>query len=222
MSESPLKRIILAIVRPLMALIFPFKVVGLENLPQAGDGSRLIICCNHISIVDPVYLLAAQKQPICFMAKSELFKNRFSAWLLGTVMGAFPVDRGKGDMTAVNHALDLVRGGKILGIFPQGTCRRTRELGLPKSGAALIACRTQATVVPACLITKDFHVRAFRRVTVVFGKPISAAELQLVDEEHPKLRYASRTIMEHIDRLIETQLDIENRRGSVTDAGHPC
>ena len=222
MSESPLKRILLAIVRPLMALIFPYRVVGLENLPPAEDGRRLIVCCNHISVVDPVYLLVAQRQPVYFMAKAKLFQNRFTAWLLGTVMGAFPVDRGKGDMGAVNHALDLVRGGKILGIFPQGTCRRTRELGQPKSGAALIACRTQATVVPACLVTMDFHVRPFRRVTLAFGKPISAEELQLVDEEHPKLRYASRTIMEHIDNLIETQLHTKNGQRRQTDAGHSC
>lgn len=222
MSENLLKRIILAIVRPLMRLVFPYKVVGLENLPQAGEDSRLMICCNHISIVDPVYLLAAQKQPIAFMAKSELFQNRFTTWLFGTVMGAFPVDRGKGDMTAVQHAFDLVRNGKILGIFPQGTCRRTRELGLPKSGAALIACRTQATVVPACIVTKNFHVRAFRRVTIAFGKPMTAAELQLVDEEHPKLRYASRTIMEQIDRLIETQLQNEAIKRSQTNADPSC
>ena len=209
MPDGRLRRIILAIVRPLLRLIFPYRIVGAENLPTAGNGQRLMLCCNHISVLDPVFLLAAQRQPISFMAKSELFSNRFNRWLLGTVMGAFPVERGKGDTGAVEHAEALVESGTILGIFPQGTCRRTRELGLPKSGAALIACRTQATVIPACFVTKSFHVRPFRRVTVVFGKPLTPQELQLENTAHPQLRPASRKLMESIDALIGKQLGEE-------------
>lgn len=209
MSGGRLRRVILAIVRPLLRLFFPYRIVGAENLPTAGNGQRLMLCCNHISVLDPVFLLAAQRQPISFMAKSELFSNRFNRWLLGTVMGAFPVERGKGDTGAVEHAEALVKSGTILGIFPQGTCRRTRELGLPKSGAALIACRTQATVIPACLVTKSFHVRPFRRVTVVFGKPLTPQELQLENTAHPQLRPASRKLMGSIDALIGKQLGEE-------------
>ncbi len=206
MSANPLSRILIAVLRPLVKILFPYRVIGAENIPTPQVGERYIVCCNHISVVDPVFLLMGQKQPIYFMAKAELFKNFFTRWLLGSVMGAFPVDRGKGDMTAVNHAFDLVNDGKFLGIFPQGTCRRTRELGLPKSGAALIAAKTQASVIPACLITKDFHVRLFRRVTLVFGAPLTPEELQLKAEEHPKLRHASRMIMERIDALIEENI----------------
>lgn len=206
MSEHPLNRVLVNLVRPLIKLLFPYRVRGLENLPQAGEGTRLMICCNHISNLDPVFLLMGQKQPIYFMAKAELFRTRFTRWLFGTVMGAFPVERGKGDVGAVEHAFELVRNGKLLGIFPQGTCRRTRELGQAKSGAALVACRTQAAVVPACLVTKNFHVRLFRRTTLVIGKPLTPEDLQLQDEEHPKLRYASRLIMERIDTLIEETL----------------
>lgn len=207
MSTHPLNRILVNVLKPLVKVIFPYRVVGRENLPQPEAGKRYIICCNHISVVDPVFLLMGQKHPVYFMAKSELFQNRFTRWLLGTVMGAFPVDRGKGDMTAINHAFDLVNDGKFLGIFPQGTCKRQRELGQPKSGSALIAARTQADVIPACVVTKDFHVRAFRRVTLAFGKPISIDELDLQDEERPKLRPASRLIMERIDELIEQQMN---------------
>lgn len=206
MKVHPLRNVLITLIRPLFKLIFPFRVKGLENLEKVKDAG-VIICCNHISIVDPVFVVMGQKRPVYYMAKIELFKNRFTAWLLGKVMGAFPVDRGKGDMTAVNHALDLVNNGDILGIFPQGTCVRNRELGRPKSGAALIAARTQATVVPACLVTKDFHVRAFRRTTLVFGEPLTAEELQVVNEEHPKLRHASRVIMESIDALIENEVN---------------
>lgn len=208
MKQHPLRGFLLTLFRPLFWLIFPYKVKGLENL-TALKGQGVIICCNHISVVDPVFVLMGQKRPVYYMAKAELFRKKFVAWILGNVMGAFPVERGKGDMTAVNFAFDLVNNGEILGIFPQGTCVRSRELGKPKSGAALIAARTQAVVVPACLVTKDFHVRAFRRTTLVFGKPLTAGDLQVVNEEHPKLRHASRMIMESIDALIENEMDGE-------------
>ena len=216
MPKFTLRRCVLAILRPLFRILFPCCVKGLENLPKASADNPIIVCCNHISIVDPVFLLCLQSQHIYFMAKAELFKNRFTSWFLGDVMGAFPVNRGKGDMTAVNHAFDLVNSGNILGIFPQGTCRRTRELGLPKSGAALIAARTGATVVPAALVTKDFHVRAFKRTTLLIGKPLTSADLQLHNDEHPKLRFASRTIMEQIDLLIATEC---GERKEETNAG---
>lgn len=206
MKQHPLRGVILAILRPLFWLIFPCRVKGIENL-KSQDGKGVIICCNHISVVDPVFVLMGQKRPVYYMAKAELFKKKFVAWILGNVMGAFPVERGKGDMTAVNYAFDLVKNGEILGIFPQGTCVRSRELGKPKSGAALIAARTGATVVPACLVTKDFHVRAFRRTTLVFGKPLTSEDLQVVNEEHPKLRHASRMIMDSIDALIENEMN---------------
>ncbi len=206
MKQHPLRSFLLTVVRPLFKLIFPYKVKGIENL-QALEGKGVIICCNHISVVDPVFVLMGQKRPVYYMAKAELFRKKFIAWILGNVMGAFPVERGKGDMTAVNYAFDLVNGGEILGIFPQGTCVRSRELGKPKSGAALIAARTGATVVPTCLVTKDFHVRAFRRTTLVFGTPLTSEDLQVVNEEHPKLRHASRMIMESIDALIENEMN---------------
>ncbi len=206
MKQHPFRGFLLAVIRPLFKLIFPYRVKGLENL-TSQDGNGVIICCNHISVVDPVFVLLGQKRPVYYMAKAELFKSRFIAWILGNVMGAFPVERGKGDMTAVNYAFDLVNNGQILGIFPQGTCVRSRELGRPKSGAALIAARTGATVVPACLVTKDFHVRAFRRTTLVFGKPLTTADLQVVNEDHPKLRHASRMIMDSIDALIENEMN---------------
>lgn len=204
MKQHPLRSFLLTVFRPLFWLIFPYRVRGIENL-KALDGKGALICCNHISVLDPVFVLMGQRRPVFYMTKAELFQKKFNAWILGKVMGAFPVERGKGDMTAVNYAFDVVNNGELLGIFPQGTCVRTRDLGRPKSGAALIAARTGATVIPACLVTKDFHVRAFRRTTLVFGKPLTSEELQVVNEEHPKLRHASRVIMESIDALIEQE-----------------
>ena len=199
--------ILLPIVWVLAHIIWRFEVIGRENLKTVRDGRAYVIAPNHIANLDPVFIAITvfDWKRLRILAKEELFKNPLAGWFL-RCMGAVSIERGKGDTGAVEHAQALVESGTILGIFPQGTCRRTRELGLPKSGAALIACRTQATVIPACLVTKHFHVRPFRRTTVVFGKPLTPQELQLENTAHPQLRPASRMLMGSIDALIGEQL----------------
>lgn len=196
-------RFMLYFCRPLAHLLFPFKALGKENIPQMTPDSRIVLCCNHISEIDPMFLEMSQRPHIYFMAKEELFANKFNAWFLGKQLGAFPVRRGKGDITALDTARSIVESGRILGIFPEGTRSRDGKLGRGKSGAALIVSQTQAQVLPVCLVTKNQHVKLFRRTKVVYGPLISPHELHLDDPENPDLRYASRLIMERIGGMIE-------------------
>ncbi len=190
-----------AIVRPLFKLLFPFRVKGLENLPE--DDRPLVVCCNHISMIDPVFLLLAQKKAdVYFMGKAELFGNGFSAWLLGKNFGSFPVARGKGDTGALDRAEQLIAERKWMGIFPEGTRSKTGELGRFKSGASLIAAKTQAYVLPVAVTTKDQKVKLFRRVTVSFGEVLSPSALEL-DGEKPNLRGATRAMMAAVTSLME-------------------
>ncbi len=190
-----------AILRPLFRLLFPFQVKGLENLPT--DDRPLMVCSNHISMLDPVFLLYAQKRAdVFFMAKSELFRFGFLAWLLGKQCGAFPVARGKGDTGAIDRAQQLIAERKWVGIFPEGTRSKTGELGRFKSGAALIAAQTQAHVLPVAVTAKDQKVKLFRRVTVSFGAPLSPEELELAGEK-PNLRVATRAMTAAVQTLME-------------------
>lgn len=195
-------RVILTVVTPLVRLLFPFKVKGRERVPSAQDCPRLILCSNHISIIDPVFLLVAQKRAVRFMAKAELFRNPVLRWLLGRMFGAFAVNRGKGDTGALDTARELVEQGELMGIFPEGTRSKDGRLGRAKSGAALIASQTGAAILPVAIVTKNQKVRLFRRTTIVFGEIITPEELHLRDAEHPELRYASRLLMERIGGLI--------------------
>ena len=195
-------RFLLWFFHPLAWLIFPFKALKKENIPPEAPGSRVIFCANHISEIDPVFLEMCQKRHVYFMAKSELFSSRFGAWFCGGLFGAFPVKRGSGDTTALETAERIVCEGKILGIFPEGTRSRDGKLGRAKSGAALIAARTGALMVPVCIATKGQHLRPFHRTTITFGKPLTPAELHLEDPDHPDLRYASRRIMERIGEML--------------------
>lgn len=125
-------RFLLWFFKPLYWLLFPYKVVGREHVPKESDGP-VILCCNHQSYLDPVYLLMSQKRHIYFMAKAELMKGRLGHWFFANVMGVFPVKRGTGDTGAIDTAVQLVKEGKMMGIFPEGTRSRDGKLGRGKS-----------------------------------------------------------------------------------------
>lgn len=186
---------------PVVRLLTRVKVVGQENLPPEGE--PLVVCSNHISNWDPVMLIVVQrKRHIHFMAKAELFKNRLLAWLFGKQFGAFAVHRGTGDTQAIDTAKQLVSEGKVVGIFPEGTRSRDGKLLRAKSGASLIVSQTGATVQPVAVVARDQRVRLFRRTLIVYGKPLTTAQLHL-DGEKPDIRFASRRLMEVIGDLIE-------------------
>lgn len=196
-------RFLLAFFHPLFYVLFPYTVKGKENIPGQGSEMPVMLCSNHISNVDPVLLLMVQKRPIYYMAKAELFSSKLNVWFFEKQYGAFPVNRGKGDTNALDTAERIVREGKMLGIFPEGTRSKDGKLHRGKSGAALIASRTGSYVLPVAIFNKQHKIRLFHHTTVAFGKPMSPAELHLEDSEHPDLRYASRYIMERIAELME-------------------
>ena len=119
----------------------------------------MMICANHISDIDPVFLLMAQKRHIYYMAKAELFGSGIARWFFGKKFGAFPVKRGTGDTSAIDTSERIVKEGKLLGIFPEGTRSKDGKLGRAKSGAALIASRTGSWIIPAAIQAKDQKVR---------------------------------------------------------------
>ena len=188
--------------RPLIRLVFPYRVIGIENIPPANPDSRLILCANHISLLDPVYLEVGLPRHVYFMAKAELFKNPILRWLIEKQYGAFPVKRGAGDTGALDTAGAIVREGKMLGIFPEGTRSKDGKLGRAKSGASLIAAQTHADILPVCIIAKGQHARAFHCTKIVIGKPLTNEELHLESPEHPDLRYSSRLLMERIGQMM--------------------
>ena len=163
------------LVIPIFKLLFFYKVNGKKNLPKKGP---YIVCSNHLSNYDPVFLALTQKRQIYYMAKAELFKNRFFSWLIRK-LGAFPVERGAGDGKAINEAEQVVNDGRLLGIFIEGTRSKTGEFLRPKSGAAIIAQQMNVPVIPVCITPKNKKVKVFQKVTISWGKPMSVEELGL-------------------------------------------
>lgn len=191
--------------KPLFFLIYPYKVYGKENIPDAKNSPPLMICSNHISILDPAFIIMISKRPVYFMAKEELFPNKIAKWFFTGLFGAFPVSRGKGGAEAVEKSIEIIKRGDVMGIYPEGTRSRDGKLGRVKSGAALIASQSNAHILPVAMVAKNQTIKPFRRTKIIFGKTISPEDLNLDDPDKPDLRFASREIMSSISSLIETQ-----------------
>lgn len=157
-----------ALARGFFALFYPIRVRGAEHVPQDGP---VILCANHESLTDPVAIVCALQRPVRFMAKKELFAILGLGPLL-RALGAFPVDRGGGDLSAVRSALDILKEGNAFGIFPQGS-RSWKGGGAFKSGVALIALRSKAPVVPVYV---SGRVRLFRPLKLTFGQAVDLSE----------------------------------------------
>ncbi len=168
-----------------------------ENLPHEGS---YIICCNHSSSADPLWLLMVLKANRLarvprIMAKAQLMRipllGRLFRWV-----GVFGVERGEGDVASLKTALKTLKDGKSLMIFPQGTRCRNGERLPGKTGAAMLATRTDTMVLPMFL---NENKHPFGSVTCVVGKPYrmefegkraSSAELRALTEDLMERIYA--------------------------------
>lgn len=146
------------------------RVVGTENVPRTGP---LIVACNHISYVDPVALGVALPRRVWYMAKVELFRIPVLGPTIAA-LGAYPVDRGKGDVAAIRGSLRVLKEGKAVGIFPEGT-RNLHGDAVVHTGVALLASLAGAPVLPAFVRGGDYAKR-FGKLSVAFGEPMSLAK----------------------------------------------
>lgn len=198
MKESKLYRTIVTIIRPFVHIFYRLKVVGLENIPQENG---VIICPNHTSNADPIVLAISLKRQVYFMAKAELFKNKILGKLFKMV-GAFPVERGKKDTSAIDNAENILLNGKQLGLFIEGTRSKTNDFLRPKTGCAMIAYKTGATIVPVCITGANEHkLKILKKNVVLIGKPITVSQLNIKEGTGKEFRDASRFIMESIKNL---------------------
>ncbi len=173
----------------LFPLFFRVRFEGREHAPASGG---VIVAANHVSLLDPFFLAMGLRQQVFYMAKAELFRNPLLRALLNW-LGAFPVERGKGDSGAIDRSVEILRGGGVLGIFPEGTRSKDGKPLRPKSGAALIAKMTGAGILP-CGIEIEGKMRLWARITVRFGPVIPNSELGLTEESPTQIKRATKRI----------------------------
>ena len=159
-------------------LIWNIRVVGKENIPKKGEGP-FIVCANHISAFDPVAIAVSlnHTQP-CYLAKQELFKTKIGAWFFNNI-GMIPLTRTGNDVGALKTTIKILKEGKSIGIFPQGTRRPGVDPRSTKAkmGVGMIQSYSEASILPIYIRTKGNVSKTFKRKTLIIGKPISPEEI---------------------------------------------
>ncbi|HEV2037241.1 MAG TPA: lysophospholipid acyltransferase family protein [Candidatus Eremiobacteraceae bacterium] len=156
--------------KPASKLLFDARVSGAENVPAQGP---LVVASNHVSYLDPPMLGTWFPRLIHFMAKRELFDTPVLGPLIRAVH-AFPVNREAGDLSAIRHALHVLKAGGVVGVFPEGRRNLDGE-AQARSGAVLLAATAQCPVVPVALLGTNVAAKRLRasHVEVRIGTPMT-------------------------------------------------
>lgn len=164
----------------LFSLYYKPKVFGKGNIPKKG---AVVICSNHKHVLDQCLAALATHRAINYMAKSEYFKGSF-AWFF-KLTGCICVNRNGHDDEAKASANAVLSNGGALGIFPEGTRNKTNDLlGEFKYGAASLACKNEAMMVPVA-VTGEYKFRS-KTLSSRIGKPFSTKGMT-VEEANKRL-----------------------------------
>ncbi|MCK5064081.1 MAG: 1-acyl-sn-glycerol-3-phosphate acyltransferase [Candidatus Fermentibacteraceae bacterium] len=174
-------------------LLFGFTVYGAERVPRTGG---VIIACNHISEMDPPVLGFAIPRPIAFMAKTELFRSRTGNFIFKE-LNTIPVNRTGVDTNAIRSAVDYLRNGVAVVIFPEGTRSRDSRLLPGKAGISLIASASKAPILPAFIWGTDHPRKAMLRTgnpfSIHFGKLIPSSRIMTI-----RKKYGAKAVAEKV------------------------
>lgn len=205
-----------AVVWFVMHIAYNLHYEGRENIPK---NTPVIYASNHRTNADPPLVGAGARGKYAFMAKEELFKNKLFARLIRS-LGAFPVSRGKGDMTVIDTAVERLESGRSLMIFPEGTRSKDGKVHRGHTGAALIAARSGKQIIPVGVVFGE-KLRFRCRLTVKYGKPIDTSEFYTGDAEpNPRALVKLKNIyMAEITKLVEGEAPqkIEKKDGVSSD-----
>lgn len=189
---------------------FLVRVRGIENLPPEEG---FLYASNHSSWWDPIVLQTTTPRPVNWLAKKEMMNNRFNKWFFFDRGGCIPVDRKSTNPEARAAAVQALRDGRIIGVFPEGT-RHVGELGPAKTGVARLALEADAPVVPAALATDKFWPpgskvpKLSQRIYLNVGKPMRLSG----DPANPEdARRATDEVMAAIRTLLDEAIAARDR-----------
>ncbi|NLN07690.1 MAG: 1-acyl-sn-glycerol-3-phosphate acyltransferase [Firmicutes bacterium] len=182
----------------IFSVFFRWQVKGRENIPSEGP---FILCANHISWMDPILLGCLTGRVVRFMAKEELFQRPLSR-IVVKGLHAFPVKRQAADRRAIKTALSILVSGQGVGIFPEGTRSKTKELLPPLPGVGFLAVKSEAPVVPVAICGP---YRLLRPLRVVIGKQLTFPDYYGVKVKSEQLEEVAAGIMAEIARLHRSQ-----------------
>ncbi len=132
----------------LVGAVSGWRVRGREHIPRAGG---LIVASNHISFFDPPLVGTAAVRELHFLAKEELFRPPVLGPLI-RLFNAIPIRRGMADLSGLTRAMEVLRAGEALIVFPEGSRMRDGELHPGRPGVGMLSVNTDALIVP-CFIS---------------------------------------------------------------------
>lgn len=182
-------------------ILFPAKLIGKENIPKGS----CIIASNHTSNTDSVLLIVNTWEKKFFLAKKELFKNKLFGWFIKH-MGAIKIDRQSSDVGAIKKSLKVLKEGKKLVIFPEGTRTNNEnmELGQVKHGVSMFAIKAKVPIVPMFINRKP---KLFRRTKIYFGEPFTLEEFYAQKLDNENLENASQVVAKKMNELRDCALN---------------
>ena len=160
---------------------------GLENIPATGAA---ILASNHMSVIDSIFLPLVLKRSVFFLAKSDYFTGKgvrgFVVRSFMNGVGQLSIDRsgGKASEASLNTGVQVLRGGGVLGIYPEGTRSPTGKLYRGRTGVARMILEAKAPVVPVAMFDTDkampigSKIPKVRRVGVVIGEPLDFSRFE--------------------------------------------
>jgi 1-acyl-sn-glycerol-3-phosphate acyltransferase len=194
------------VLSPVLRFGWRVNVDGLDNLPPAGPA---ILCPNHTSFIDSVFLPLVLPRRITYVGKAE-YMDDWKTKHLFPAIGMIPLDRSGGSATerALNAAARVLDRGELFGIFPEGTRSRDGALHKGHTGPARLALRTGAPLVPVGLRgTREIQPpeakfpKLFMACSIRMGKPISVDRYVDRADDHIVLRQLTDEVMFEIRNL---------------------
>ena len=197
-------RLVCVVVRLYLKIWERFEIHNPENVPAIGG---CIIASNHVSYLDPpVVAIGIKHRIVHFMARDTLFSTPFARWFLNSVQ-VLPMDRTRGDVGALRKGISLLKSGKVLGLFPEGTRSPNGEMQNAKGGIGFLIAKAKVQVVPTYV---DGTFQAFPKgakrmkrgkVRVFYGKPITPAEFAAFGTNRDSYERIGELVMSRIATL---------------------
>lgn len=191
------------LIRVFLKIFWRYKRIGTEHIPKSGG---VIIASNHAAYVDPPFIGSVCPRELSYLAKAELFSHPLFGWLIRKY-NAIPIARGAFDRRAITQAIWLLKEGRALLLFPEGTRSREGNFLEPKLGVGMIACEAGVPIVPTYISNSSDLLDCFlkgRRLVIGFDIPIEKDWLARVPKNKEGYKIIGQEIMNRIGRLKDT------------------
>ncbi len=187
-------------VKLISAVFFPVKVVG--DVSKLPTDTGVILCANHISYFDVIFLAITFKRPIHFLAKDKYAKKPVLKQLF-KLLGAFGIDPEKADITAIKNCFSVLKNNEVLGIFPEGTRIIKGKKSEPMPGTVMIAHKTKSPIFYVRIKPENNSFKLFRKNYLYIGDLITVEDLDVTNGKGNEYKEAAGKLLDKIYALGE-------------------